>query len=223
VINLELIETIKLLLALVLAYLVIASITGAFQAWVADKMGDSTARQLGMTSLNPFVHVDPVSLIIMPIGFLLLKIVIGLSKPIPIMWRYIHSPWRHLKLFFIAISQALAVLILLMLLVIIRILLSIFAAKFAMPELIYAFQYVFELIILFSAWFIPYQLFLALTQIFFVERGIEITSSKNSLILIFLPLFGALLCRDISLAFIWYYTIMITKWCIIGLRYFVTI
>ncbi|HAB54227.1 MAG TPA: hypothetical protein DCE80_18945, partial [Ignavibacteriales bacterium] len=116
-INLEVIETVKILIALVLAYLILASITGAFQAWIADRLGDSTARNLGMMSMNPFVHIDPVSLVLMPIGFLLFKIVIALSKPVPILWNYISKPLRWVKLTLLAVSQPMAILLLLIFLV----------------------------------------------------------------------------------------------------------
>jgi len=41
-----------------LAYVLITTPAGAFRAWVAKKMGDPTAQQLGLTSLNPLLHVD---------------------------------------------------------------------------------------------------------------------------------------------------------------------
>lgn len=46
--------------------------------WVAEKMGDSTARWLGRLSLNPIKHLDPVGTIMLLIfGF-------GWAKPVPV-------------------------------------------------------------------------------------------------------------------------------------------
>ena len=46
--------------------------------WVADKMGDSTARWLGRLSLNPVKHLDPMGTIMLFIfGF-------GWAKPVPV-------------------------------------------------------------------------------------------------------------------------------------------
>ena len=44
-------------------------------AWTADRLGDSTARNLGRVSLNPIVHVDPIGTILFP----LLAIVAGVT------------------------------------------------------------------------------------------------------------------------------------------------
>ena len=46
--------------------------------WVADRMGDSTARWLGRLSLNPIKHLDPMGTIMLFVfGF-------GWAKPVPV-------------------------------------------------------------------------------------------------------------------------------------------
>ena len=35
--------------------------------WVADKLGDDTARMLGRVTLNPIRHVDPFGTLILPL------------------------------------------------------------------------------------------------------------------------------------------------------------
>ncbi|MDD4169543.1 MAG: site-2 protease family protein [Desulfotomaculaceae bacterium] len=46
--------------------------------WVADRLGDRTARAMGRLTINPVAHVDP-------IGFLLLFLVgFGWAKPVPV-------------------------------------------------------------------------------------------------------------------------------------------
>ncbi|MFA5073815.1 MAG: site-2 protease family protein [Nitrospirota bacterium] len=55
--------------------------------WVASKLGDQTARDLGRLTLNPLPHIDLIGTIIMPIALLLLtngKFVFGYAKPVPI-------------------------------------------------------------------------------------------------------------------------------------------
>jgi Zn-dependent protease len=46
--------------------------------WVADKMGDSTARWLGRLTLNPLKHLDPIGTVMLFVfGF-------GWAKPVPV-------------------------------------------------------------------------------------------------------------------------------------------
>jgi Zn-dependent protease len=54
-----------------------------FHAWVADRMGDPTARYLGRISLNPLVHLDPLGTVMM-IASLLSRWGIGWGKPVPV-------------------------------------------------------------------------------------------------------------------------------------------
>ena len=53
--------------------------------YVADKLGDGTARYSGRLTLNPLPHIDPIGSIIVP-GFLALThspFLIGWAKPVP--------------------------------------------------------------------------------------------------------------------------------------------
>lgn len=54
--------------------------------WVAYKLGDPTAKQLGRITLNPIKHIDPMMTIILP-GILLLSgspFLFGGAKPVPV-------------------------------------------------------------------------------------------------------------------------------------------
>lgn len=53
--------------------------------WVADKLGDPTARRLGRLTLNPIPHIDPIGSLIVPGILLLLNsgFLIGWAKPVP--------------------------------------------------------------------------------------------------------------------------------------------
>jgi len=52
--------------------------------FVANKMGDPTAKRMGRLSLNPLKHIDPFGTVIMPIMLMLLNWpVFGYAKPVP--------------------------------------------------------------------------------------------------------------------------------------------
>lgn len=47
-------------------------------AWVANQLGDSTARQQGRLTLNPLAHLDPFGSLLLLVSF------IGWAKPVPV-------------------------------------------------------------------------------------------------------------------------------------------
>ena len=69
----------------------------AAHGWVADRLGDPTARQLGRITFNPIPHIDPVGTILVPLlmlsftGFL-----IGWAKPVPVAVQRLRSPKRDM-------------------------------------------------------------------------------------------------------------------------------
>jgi len=71
----------------------------AAHGWMADRLGDPTARQLGRITLNPIPHIDPVGTILVPLlmlsftGFL-----IGWAKPVPVSVRRLRSPKRDMAI-----------------------------------------------------------------------------------------------------------------------------
>jgi Zn-dependent protease len=48
------------IIAWILAFVIAITIHEAAHAWMADRLGDPTARLMGRLSLNPLVHYDPV-------------------------------------------------------------------------------------------------------------------------------------------------------------------
>ena len=54
--------------------------------WVAEKLGDPTARQLGRITLNPIVHIDPIGTIVLPavLYFTGSPFLFGWAKPVPV-------------------------------------------------------------------------------------------------------------------------------------------
>ncbi len=92
-------QTLVGLITLFLAYFITISPAGSFRAWVAKKMGDSTAEDLGFLSLNPLVHIDFLGLAWLLFfshpeyfsGF-------GWGRHVPINPHNIQGKWRWLKL-----------------------------------------------------------------------------------------------------------------------------
>lgn len=71
----------------------------AAHGWVADKLGDPTARNLGRISINPFRHVDPMGTVVIPLVLVLLSgFVIGWAKPVPIDPRRFKQPLLDMAL-----------------------------------------------------------------------------------------------------------------------------
>lgn len=71
----------------------------AAHGWVADKLGDPTARKLGRITLNPFPHIDPLGTLLVPMlmlsftGFL-----IGWAKPVPVSMARLSAPRRDMAI-----------------------------------------------------------------------------------------------------------------------------
>lgn len=52
--------------------------------WMAYRLGDSTAKNAGRLTLNPFVHIDPVGTVVIPLLLLLTSgIFFGWARPVP--------------------------------------------------------------------------------------------------------------------------------------------
>ena len=76
--------------------------------WVANKLGDPTARYFGRLTFNPIAHIDFVGTIILPIFLLLMRapIVFGWAKPVPINFSFLKNPKRDM--FWVSIAGPLA-------------------------------------------------------------------------------------------------------------------
>ena len=62
------------------------SVHEASHAWMANRCGDPTAKNLGRITLNPIPHIDLFGSIILPIIMVLMPggIVLGYAKPVPV-------------------------------------------------------------------------------------------------------------------------------------------
>lgn len=78
--------------------------------WLANRLGDPTAKMLGRLTLNPIKHIDPIGTILVPLTLLLLGgFIFGWAKPVPITWQNLKNPRRDTAL--VALAGPLANLI----------------------------------------------------------------------------------------------------------------
>ncbi|MEE8110766.1 MAG: site-2 protease family protein [bacterium] len=83
--NLSLI--VQQLAVVVPAFLLAISIHEAAHGWMADRLGDPTARMLGRVTLNPLKHLDPMGTVV-----LVVTRFIGWAKPVPVDVRNLKRP-----------------------------------------------------------------------------------------------------------------------------------
>ena len=70
----------------------------AAHGFVAHRLGDNTAYELGRVSFNPLKHIDPFGTVILP-GILLLShspFLFGYAKPVPVNFRNLNHPRRDM-------------------------------------------------------------------------------------------------------------------------------
>jgi Zn-dependent protease len=78
-----------------IAFLFAISVHESAHAWMANRLGDPTARMLGRVSLNPIKHVDPIGTVLLPLIAMLTHLpVIGWAKPTPVDPRNFKNPVR---------------------------------------------------------------------------------------------------------------------------------
>ncbi|WP_065753062.1 site-2 protease family protein [Bradyrhizobium paxllaeri] len=78
----------------ILPLLIAITFHEAAHAFVAWRLGDNTAQQLGRVSFNPLKHIDPFGTVILP-GLLLLShspFLFGYAKPVPVNVRNLNHP-----------------------------------------------------------------------------------------------------------------------------------
>lgn len=67
--------------------------------WVANALGDPTAKALGRLSPNPIKHVDPVGTVILPLILAISKApIFGWAKPVPVVASRLRNPRRDMVL-----------------------------------------------------------------------------------------------------------------------------
>lgn len=68
--------------------------------WVANKLGDPTAKYSGRLTLNPLAHIDPFGTVLLPLLLLVFKspVIFGWAKPIPVNFWNLRHPKRDMVL-----------------------------------------------------------------------------------------------------------------------------
>jgi Zn-dependent protease len=88
------IDVVRVLLAFIVL-LFSLTVHESAHAWVADRLGDPTARLLGRVSLNPVVHADLIGTVIFPLVAITTSApLIGWAKPVPVTVRRLGNPRR---------------------------------------------------------------------------------------------------------------------------------
>ncbi|HXV25236.1 MAG TPA: site-2 protease family protein [Alphaproteobacteria bacterium] len=72
----------------------------AAHGFVADRLGDDTARRMGRVTFNPIRHIDPVGTILLPAILLLsgARFLFGWAKPVPVNFHRLRNPRRDMVL-----------------------------------------------------------------------------------------------------------------------------
>ena len=91
-----------LVLALVVFELVVMvlsiSLHDAAQSWMANRLGDATARLSGRLTLNPVAHFDFFGMALWPLIFIFRSpLVLGWGKPVPMISRNFRHPKEEIK------------------------------------------------------------------------------------------------------------------------------
>jgi len=67
--------------------------------WLANKLGDQTAKIMGRITLNPIKHIDPIGTVALPLILLFIgSFIFGWAKPVPVTWNNLRKPRRDMAL-----------------------------------------------------------------------------------------------------------------------------
>ncbi|MBF6056870.1 site-2 protease family protein [Thiomicrorhabdus heinhorstiae] len=65
--------------------------------WMANKLGDPTAKMLGRLTLNPLKHIDPIGTVVVPLVLLILGgFVFGWAKAVPVTMQNFKRPRKDM-------------------------------------------------------------------------------------------------------------------------------
>jgi Zn-dependent protease len=86
------------ILIAILIFLPAVTIHEFAHGWMADKLGDSTARDSGRLTLNPLAHIDPLGTVILPAMLILTgsRLIFGWAKPVPVNFANLRNPRRDM-------------------------------------------------------------------------------------------------------------------------------
>ena len=91
------------LAVLILPVVLAITVHEAAHGYVADRLGDRTARMLGRVTLNPLRHIDPLGTVLIPLGmYALTGFLFGWAKPVPVNPRNLANPRRGMAVVAVA-------------------------------------------------------------------------------------------------------------------------
>jgi Zn-dependent protease len=92
-------NSIQLLAVIALPLLFAITVHEAAHGWMANRLGDGTAKMLGRVTLNPLKHIDLIGTLLVPLAsFLLTGFLFGWAKPVPINARNLRHARRDMAL-----------------------------------------------------------------------------------------------------------------------------
>jgi Zn-dependent protease len=90
-------EMIRQISIIAIPVLLAITLHEAAHGFVANKLGDPTAKRLGRLTLNPIAHIDIFGTILIPIFlFVTTGFVIGYAKPVPVNFANLRNPKRDM-------------------------------------------------------------------------------------------------------------------------------
>lgn len=78
----------------IIIFLLAVTIHEYSHGWMANRLGDPTARLLGRLTLNPLAHLDPIGSVVLPLLLIITNspVVFGWAKPVPVEARNLRNP-----------------------------------------------------------------------------------------------------------------------------------
>lgn len=92
-------NAVQLVSVAILPLVLAITVHEAAHGWVANRLGDPTAKQLGRLTFNPIPHIDLVGTVVVPIAMMLLSgFIFGWAKPVPVNTRNFSKPREFMAL-----------------------------------------------------------------------------------------------------------------------------
>ena len=94
-------STVQKLIIAAIPILVAITFHEVAHGFVANKLGDPTAKMMGRLTLNPIAHIDPLGTIIVPVMLFILSngaFIFGTAKPVPVNFYNLKRPRRDTAL-----------------------------------------------------------------------------------------------------------------------------
>jgi len=98
-------STVQKLIIAAIPILVAITFHEVAHGFVANKLGDPTAKMMGRLTLNPIAHIDPIGTIIVPVMLFILSngaFIFGTAKPVPVNFYNLKRPRRDSALVSVA-------------------------------------------------------------------------------------------------------------------------